>query len=345
MVDAPIPQGWIRFPDGSVGPPNSIGSDWNAPYRQPGGMGYPTSGILPPEAPGTPDQVSGRVGYPGIPTRTSSAMSAPALGGAGPEIIPPQNSTIPLNKSVGRFTGGMSTEGSYWDPRNWFKADPNATFEYGKPMPRSLTGPGGGGFNIGKAGFWPTLIESTLYPTPAETGEAPRQTLGRSPSGPGAPMPARPVTPTPATAYGFPLPPLRPTDTLFGNAPLPPPRPGVIPPNAVGVAPPSPPSSWFTTGDRPNMDVAGGGRSNRMQGGVLSPGGGPATMGMLDLSGLFGGGSQPAAAIRETPPNARTDFRTPATHLIEPGPMDPSIIARRKMKRAKASTSSQAGGY
>src|SRR4029077_11362821 len=77
---------------------------------------------------------------------------------------------------------------------------------------------------------------------------------------------------------------------------VPPPRPGVIPPNAVGVAPPAPPSSWFTTGDRPNMDVAGGGRSNRMQGGVLSPGGGPATMGMLDLSGLFGGSAQPTAA-------------------------------------------------
>src|SRR4029077_19505762 len=130
-----IPPGWTQFPDGSIGTPNSIGSDWNAPYRQSGGMGYPTSGILPPEAPGTPGQVSGRVGYPGIPTRTSPAMSSPMLGGPSPEIIPPENPTIPLNKSVGPFTGGTSTEGSYWDQvRNWFKADPTATFEPGKPM-------------------------------------------------------------------------------------------------------------------------------------------------------------------------------------------------------------------
>src|SRR4029077_17146476 len=87
----------------------------------------------------------------------------------------------------GPFTGGTSTEGSYWDQvRNWFKADPTATFEPGKPMPKSLTGPSvGSGFNpLGKGGFWPTLIYSTLYPTPAETGELPQQTLGRSPSGP-----------------------------------------------------------------------------------------------------------------------------------------------------------------
>src|SRR4029077_3847293 len=98
--------------------------------------------------------------------------------------------------------------------------------------------------------------------------------------------------------------------------------------------------------DRPNMDVAGGGRSNRMQGGVLSPGGGPAQMGMLDLSGLFGGGAQPAPAPaaapmrKKIPPAMRAEVPEES-----PGPMDPSIIARRKMKRAKASSSSQGGGY
>src|SRR4029077_1616619 len=203
-----IPQGWIRFPDGSIGPPNGPpGSDWNAPYRQPSGMGYPTSGILPPEAPGTPDQVSGRVGYPGIPTRTSPAMSAPALGGAAegstfdprrpPGFIPPrwgggpppgfsmddEGSTFDPRRPPGfkgpKWGGGPPpgfsmddapsggergsfgdpysrwekeapwkyTEpstagggGSSWDPRTWFKADPTATFEPGKPMPSSITG-------------------------------------------------------------------------------------------------------------------------------------------------------------------------------------------------------------
>jgi hypothetical protein len=326
-----IPQGWTRFADGSIGPPNSVG-----------GMGYPTSGILPPEAPGTPDQVSGRVGYPGIPTRTSPAMSAPALDGGGSfgdpysrwEKEAPWKYTEP---STGAPPGG----GSAWDPRTWFKADPTATFEPGKPLPQSLGGPGGSGFNIGRAGFWPTLIESLLYPTPAETGEAPRQTLGRSPSGPSATQPMMPPrTPTPATAYGFPLPPPRPTDMPV--APMPPPRPADLG-GTVAAAPAAPPSSWFTTGDRPNMDVAGGGRSNRMQGGVLSPGGGPATMGMLDLSGLFGGGAQPAAAPArkiKIPPTMRAEVPDES-----PGPIDPSIIARRKMKRAKASSSSQGGGY
>src|SRR4029077_5201159 len=109
------------------------------------------SGILPPEAPGTPDQVSGRVGYPGIPTRTSPAMSAPALGGPAtstdadfnpwelgrrPGFIgprwgggPPPGFSMDDAPSAG---GGGGGGGSYWDPRNWFKADPNATFEPGK---------------------------------------------------------------------------------------------------------------------------------------------------------------------------------------------------------------------
>jgi hypothetical protein len=302
-------------------------------------MGYPTSGILPPEAPGTPNQVSGRVGYPGIPTRTSLAMSSPALG-PSPEIIPPQNPTIPPNKSVGPFTGGTSTEGSYWDPRNWFKADPTATFEPGKPMPRSITGPGGGGFNIGKAGFWPTLIESLLYPTPAETGEySPAEPNFVRPDAPMGGVHGLPRGSTPAAPQrGMPW-----AGNNYGRpagAPMGSPAPAV-----VSVAPAAPPSSWFTTGDRPNMDVAGGGRSNRMQGGVLAPGGGPATMGMLDLSGLFGGGAQPAAPTaapmrKKIPPTMRAEVPDES-----PGPMDPSIIARRKMKRAKASSSSQGGGY
>src|SRR4029077_18511424 len=127
MVDAPIPQGWIRFPDGSIWPPNSVGSDWNAPYREPGGgMGYPTSGILPPEAPGTPDQVSGRVGYPGIPTRTSPAMSAPMLGGSGdaPSAGGGGGSFGDPYSRWEKETPWKWSEpggggGSYWDPRNW----------------------------------------------------------------------------------------------------------------------------------------------------------------------------------------------------------------------------------
>jgi hypothetical protein len=65
----------------------------------------------------------------------------------------------------------------------------------------------------------------------------------------------------------------------------------------------------------------------------------------LDLSHLFGGG-QPApvtaAPAKNTPLGPL--YRQPSTHLIEPGPEDPSIIARQKMKRRKSSTTSQGGG-
>jgi hypothetical protein len=69
-------------------------------------------------------------------------------------------------------------------------------------------------------------------------------------------------------------------------------------------------------------------------------------MGMLDLSGLFGGGAkQPAAAAAaprkiKIPASARAEVPPEA-----PGPVDASIIARQKMRRPKASSSSQGGGY
>jgi hypothetical protein len=81
--------------------------------------------------------------------------------------------------------------------------------------------------------------------------------------------------------------------------------------------------------------------------------GGPPQMGMLDLSGLFGGGGAAAAPASSTstlprkkinvgkiPDSARAEVPPEA-----PGVIDPSIIARQKMKRPKTSSSSQGGGY
>ena len=108
-----IPEGWIRFPNGSVGPPNKVGSDWNAPYRTSSGVNAPSPSQLRGVSGG------GGMGYP------AAGISPPSVGGetlgtslntTGPEIYPPDNSTIPPNKSVGPFTGGTATENA---PGGW----------------------------------------------------------------------------------------------------------------------------------------------------------------------------------------------------------------------------------
>ena len=83
-------------------------------------------------------------------------------------------------------------------------------------------------------------------------------------------MPARPVTPTPITAY---------------PTPTPPPRPRAAGPAAVKQ---QPNLGYFTTGDRPNANPNIGG--GMLGGGSAGGRGGPVgnrTMGMLDLSKLF----------------------------------------------------------
>ena len=65
------------FPVGGASP--------TIPSSRGGGMGYPTFGILPPEAAGTPAEVSGRVGYPGVGQATSRSMTARAAPLEGTE--------------------------------------------------------------------------------------------------------------------------------------------------------------------------------------------------------------------------------------------------------------------
>jgi hypothetical protein len=106
--------------------------------------------------------------------------------------------------------------------------------------------------------------------SPAETGELPRQTLGRRPSGPAAPtpavatpMPARPVTPTPTAATPMPARPVTPTPAKAG------PAAAKQRPN-LGL--------YDNTITRPNMDVVQGGRNNPGQ---------QTQMGVADWSKLF----------------------------------------------------------
>jgi hypothetical protein len=156
-------------------------------------------------------------------------------------------------------------------------------------------------------------------------------------------MPGRAVTP-PATYPHMPWPDTGvapPSDRTGAIAPRATPRaagPAAArqQPNLGNYAPPLAPG--FTTFDRPNMSPQNSARGRQ----------GAEQMGMLDLSRLFGGGAPavnpnvpaaaaaPAAAVRRVPPSVLSRA---------PGPMDPSIIARQKMKRSKSSTTSQGGGY
>ena len=153
--------------------------------------------------------------------------------------------------------------------------------------PEMLTGPGGlvektrgsinpFGFIGGGNPYWRGAIAAggVLTPSPAETGEFnPAMVAGR----PEAPMggvhgvpaaaapsqpPARPYTPTPATAYPAAPMPARPVT----------PTPRAAAPRAAA----SPPSA-FTLVDRPNADVAGGARGRQSVPRISA----------LDLSKLF----------------------------------------------------------
>ena len=249
----------------------------------------------------------------------------------------------------------LAAPGSNWDPRNWFKADPNATFEAGKPMGEIAAGGAvpsilGGGGNP----YWRGAIAAggVLTPTPAETGEFnPAMITGRpdaplplhmphrpvTPTPGAAPMPARPVTPTPSTAYPAPAATRqRPNLGAYG-----------APPAAVANSP-------FTTFDRPNMSP-----QNSMQGRQGDP-----QMGMLDLSRLFSGG-QPAPVAAAPLRSVTTSDPTrgpPITPGLNPsgnlvlagGNADPRVMrsvpvpyppVAERPRKDKSSSTSQGGGY
>lgn len=274
-----VPPGWVQFPDGSVGPPNKpspIDQAWPTRLPNPG-----TSLPMPQGTPGGELMPGGGVNGLTGATPGAPSMGYPALGGgalrapSGPQIIPPQGSNVGTGKEVG--------------PRDWWAwEDADAPWTYRPSFSLSnLLG------LLARGGPIPMAIRGMLASTPADTGELPRQTLGRKPSGPGAPVSRGigsdanfPVMgasgfPTTYAAPGQQPPvPTAPAATtgVFNNpadSPVrPPPRP-VIDPRHVDLGTYQNPR--FTTFDRPNAPAAGNARG----------GGGPLTMGMLDLSRLF----------------------------------------------------------
>jgi len=342
-----IPQGWIRYPDGTIGPPNQVGSDWNAPYR-------PAPGVTIPQSPGAPTPGGGltptgagssgtmlpgsgvlpRSASAGAPTMGYPAMGGSSLNTTGPQVFPPNQRPIAPNKQVGRFTGGTSTDN---------------TFEAGKPMGAAAAG---GAFpswlSGGNLNPWARAAitgAGVMAPTPTANDAAPTNAWFQRPSGVGG-MPGPQVTnPTPGPAppgVGGPYvggqgAPPRPVASAPPGAPSPAPAaapvappPGVTPPPINGRVNPASVNlgnnPWITA-SRPNMSP-----QNSAQGRQGAP-----QMGMLDLSRLFGGGQPAAPAAAPAPaigsPAPAVPPVRPRGALASPtppsGPMDPSIIAHQ----------------
>jgi hypothetical protein len=309
-----IPPGFEIKPDGTVGPVGPPGGTPNV-------GGTPTGALA---APGSPS-----------PTGSSVTMNPPGgttLNSTGPDIIPPQNSTIPTNKAVGPFTGGTSTDNA-WDPRSWFKG--GQTFQAGQPIN------GGSGFNplsiLGQGNpYWRGALAAggVLQPTPAETGEfTPAEPNFVRPDAPrtgGLPKPA-PFVPPPQ------MDPEGPGNTTLPNTPPPRPKARINPAKVnlgqgtPGVTTPvqAPANSPFIGIDRPNS-----GPNERNRG---SP---QATA--LNLSALFNHPAVAAAAAAHPAvqaaavQNARPDLaqRVP----LDQTPMPP-------VRPRTSSTTSQGGGY
>jgi hypothetical protein len=309
------PEGWIQFPDGSIGPPNSVGSDWNAPYRIQNGINPPS-----PSALGRPNIGPG-MGYPaaGISPQGTS------LNTTGPEIFPPNQRPINPTRQVGPFTGGTSTENA-WDPRNWFKADPNATFKAGSPMNKPGGPAAGGSFpNItsllgGGNPLWKGTIAAggVLTPTPAETGEftpaEPNFVRPDAPRGGGLPAPAAApaatINPnTDTSPYAQPSRPVTPYPTPLHTpgaiAPTPGPINGRINPASVNLG-----NNPWITASRPNMSP-----QNSAQGRQGAP-----QMGMFDLSQIFNHPAVAAAAAAHPAVQAAA-AQTPRPDLAQRVPL------------------------
>ena len=260
-----LPPGWQTFPDGSIGPanaPSPIDSVW--PTRLPGSSYGP-----PPET-----SLSGPGGGPasaagGAPPYTDGLSVRPQVAnpygagmprGTGSDIISPQGSNVGTGKEVG--------------PWNRFKFTDVPTDQWPqKPPSSNLWGVAAKALPYASRVLGP-LAAYFGSTTPAETGEMPRQTLGRRPSGP-APAPAPAPVPAPIDPYG----PTRTTGPPIGSpAPaVPPPRPRAVP-----VAVPQKPNLGYYSMAQPNIDpLSRGGRR----------GGGAPMMGVLgwDPNGpLFG---------------------------------------------------------
>ena len=267
----------VRAPGDTPFPPDESGAppfqnDVDLPWWQGGGQGFGPGGFL-----GNPRLTANPAGPPPGVSLSGPGGSSAAVPG---DVIPPTNSTIPNNKSVGSFTGGTATE-------NAAGMGPHIDPTTGKP--EMLTGPGGiaektAGFNpfslLGAIPnpYWKAAIAGAgaIAPTPAETGEFnPAMVAGR----PEAPMGGVHGVPAaaPQTYPHMPWPDTGTAPAASGSraAPLPPVRPRAAAP--VAARPAAPPPSLFTQIDRPNADVAGGARGRQSV----------PQMSALDLSKLF----------------------------------------------------------
>ena len=253
-----LPPGWQIFPDGSIGPanaPSPIDSAWPTRVPQPGSYGsggFPSSPQLT-APPGAPRGVTF-----GGDSLTMSPMSPEDMANMrGPDVMGPGS----RNLRPGMSPTVRSGPGTFTDADILGAMGNTASGLVSRALPYAarVLGPLGAYFG------------ST---TPAETGELPRQTLGRKPSGP-APF----VQPQHPSTARYPMWPTPPAPAGGGAQPsvVGSPAPAVPPQRPSDVTAQNPDLGHYVLRDRPNADPTGGRRGS----------GGPLGMGMLDLSTLF----------------------------------------------------------
>jgi hypothetical protein len=359
-----IPQGWIRYPDGTIGPPNQpspIDQAWQTRIPAPGQVPTPGGGMTSGSGPsGTMLPGSGvlpRSANAGAPTMGYPAMGGASLNTTGPQIFPPNSRPIAPNKQVGRFTGGTSTENAPrggFNINDWWKADPNATFEAGKPMGNAAAGGSFPNIPLSGAAIIPSILAGTTvagwkYGDPAlqKMSVDPRLDAAGT-GGFDVTQPLGAPQPTGAPSNGY-----RPEDDPSpGPAPNPfgAGMPRGSPPIPRAAAPPGAPSPAVTTapaatapgvtpppingrvnpasvnlGNNPWVMMSRPNANPGIGGGMLGGGslggargtGGPPQMGMLDLSRLFGGG-QPQQQQQAAP--AGPAIGSPAPAVPPPRP-------------------------
>ena len=260
------------------------------------------------------------------------------------------------NPSLTAPATGASPGTSLMTPTNAAGMGPHIDPTTGQP--EMLTGPGGiaektrgqlnpFGFLGGGNPYWRGAIAAggVLTPSPAETGEMPRQTLGRSPSGPNNLFPPtpngigsdanRPVL----GAGGFP--------TTYAAPGQQPPELGGAPSSAVGSPAPAVPPQRTTPAaagpaavrQQPNLGAYGAGGpfttlDYRPNSGPNERNRGSPVATALDLSRLFGGGQPAAAAPRAvgggapTAANPNNPYWGPNTagRAVGGGPIMPTDI-------------------
>ena len=370
-VRAPWDSGYD--PDTGWPPDDSTGIQWDGDTALPGQFKGGGAGFGPGGFQGSPKLTAPASGPPpGVSLSTTGGSQATVPD----SVIPPVNSTIPNNNSVGPFTGGTATEnGGTFDPRTsgafrgprWGGGPPPG-FSWGGAAEEAAGAVGGSLLRRAGRMFNPLRripIVDIMTPTDELAGPAADEF---NPNTQPVPRGVKPEdfpdqTPKYPTPMGYPPTgdfhqPDHPSTMRYPMWPTPPaPAPSAATPMPSRPVTPTPATAYpapsaaspAAVRQQPNLGTYGAppaavanspftlvDRPNMSPQNSARGHQGAEQMGMLDLSHLFGGG-QPAPAAA-APITARPD-------LAQRVPLSQTPLPPRRPARFKSSSSSQGGGY